>query len=99
MWQQDPSNIEGMRMKVQVMLCFENKMSEAASVLADMLKSIEQLETRNANLCLQGNPGRKTIIYGNRCALDSSNDIFSLPSKVALFFSFYVIKCALLSSS
>jgi hypothetical protein len=29
-------------------------MSEAASVLADMLKSIEQLETRNANLCLQG---------------------------------------------
>jgi hypothetical protein len=48
------------------MLCFENKMSEAASVLADMLKSIEQLETRNANLCLQGNPGRNTIIYGNR---------------------------------
>lgn len=46
-------------MRVQVMLCFENKMSEAASVLADMLKSIEQLETRNSNLCLQGNPGKE----------------------------------------
>ncbi|KAL2643441.1 hypothetical protein R1flu_011028 [Riccia fluitans] len=54
--QKDPSNIEGLRLCVHVMLCTGNEADSINHVLDKLLKAIEERETRNGNLCLQVAP-------------------------------------------
>ncbi|BBN03618.1 hypothetical protein MPTK1_2g24910 [Marchantia polymorpha subsp. ruderalis] len=51
--QRDPHNIEGLRLTIHVMLCIGTEAINATNVLDKLLRTIEERETCNGNLCLQ----------------------------------------------